>query len=146
MATAFTTTVTAIPVLLDGALTNPMEYVSFVLLELLSVLLELQSTTVAVIAVVAELSTTIRSAKLYLEVLAVVFTLTLVLRLVTQQLLIQGSVHLQMVQTQITLVLLLGREIVEQMLLALYAKLHALTEEQRQVLHQPPATCVALQL
>jgi hypothetical protein len=76
MATAFTTTVTAIPVLLDGALTNPMEYVSFVLLELLFVLLELPNITAVATAVALELCTTTLSAKLYLEALEVVLTLT----------------------------------------------------------------------
>jgi hypothetical protein len=43
----------------------------------LCVLLALQNTTVAVTAVVVELSTTILSVKLYLELLVMVFTLTM---------------------------------------------------------------------
>jgi hypothetical protein len=83
----------AIPVLLDGALTNPMEYVSFVLLELLFVLLALQNTTVAVTAVVVELSTIILSVKLYLELLVMVFTLTMVALPAMLQHLLCGSVR-----------------------------------------------------
>ena len=97
-----TTAGIAIPVLLDGALTNPMEYVSTALLELLFVLLELQSTTVAVTAVAVELFTTILSVKLHLELLVMVFTLTMVALPAMLQHLLCGSVSLAMLATPIT--------------------------------------------
>jgi hypothetical protein len=107
MATAFTTTVTAIPVLLDGALTNPMEYVSFVLLELLFVLLELLSTTAAVTAVVVELCTTILNVKLFLVALVTVFTLTLVQQVRPPQLSMLSTALKQTLIIRVTHVLLL---------------------------------------
>jgi hypothetical protein len=86
----------AIPVLLDGALTNPMEYVSFVLLELLFVLLALQSTTALALAVLVELlhlQAPHTNARLYLELLAVVCTHTMVALPAMLQHLLCGSVR-----------------------------------------------------
>jgi hypothetical protein len=57
------------------------------------VLLELQSTTEAVTAVVVELSTTILSVRFMLELLVMVFTHTLAVLLLTAQLHLHEAVH-----------------------------------------------------
>ena len=88
----------------------------------LCVLLALQSTTAAVTAVVVELSTTILSVKLYLELLVMVFTLTMVALHLIPQLLLQGTAPQLMVPTQIIAVRILGKGIVGQMPQGLFAQ------------------------
>jgi hypothetical protein len=79
---------------------------SVVLLELLCVLLELQSTMEAVTAVVAELFTTILNARYMQELLVMAFTLTLVLQLHLHQALKPETVLRQTCQTHLTHVFL----------------------------------------
>jgi hypothetical protein len=170
MATAFTTAVTAIPVLLDLPLTSLMEYVKPVLMEVLVtqptlvttkfltlarleismallvvvvalellivlqetvsralgvqlfVLLELQSTTAAVTAVVVEPFTTTHNVKLLLELRVTVFTRTLEVLHLIPELLLQGTAPQQMVPTYLIAVRILGKGIVGQMQQGLFAQ------------------------
>jgi hypothetical protein len=86
----------------------PQESVNRVLTVRLFVLLELQSTTEAVTAVVAELFTTTHNVRFMLELLVMAFTHILVVRLLTLQLLSYGDVFQLTSLTQITAAMPLG--------------------------------------
>jgi hypothetical protein len=88
----------------------------------LFVLLELQSTTVAVTAVVVELFTTILNVKLLLELRVTVFTRTMAVLHLMPELLLQGTAPQQMVPTHLIAVRILGKGIVGQMQQGLFAQ------------------------
>jgi hypothetical protein len=142
------TALTAIPVLLDLPLTNPMEYVKSVLMELLFVLLELQNLTALALAVLVELlhlQAPHTNARLFREVLVTVFTHTLVVLLLTLQLTPPGNVLPQMVQTHLIAVLILGKDTVGQMQLEVFVNAFAHKVASILLLHLALVTYVLLQ-